>query len=173
MRSDQNDYNPMTYEEAADPALDMNQFAPQWRPFVTYCASKALAERSAWVRWLSHLHPQFLFLIPFQEYYKKNALTFSLATINPVYIGGPYVLPLAKGVASFSSSDAVLWQTATDASKLRDPDYLHWVDVRDVARAHIAALERPEANGKRYLTSSTATTYEEVCVTAIFEYPGL
>lgn len=29
------------------------------------------------------------------------------------------------------------------------PNYL-WVDVRDVAAAHVAAFEKPEARGKRF-----------------------
>ena len=37
-----------------------------------------------------------------------------------------------------------------------------WVDVRDVAKAHIKALELPEAGGKRLFTTPGLFTHREV-----------
>jgi len=42
------DWNPITYEQAADPNLDLTVWSPRWRPFITYMASKKLAEKAAW-----------------------------------------------------------------------------------------------------------------------------
>ena len=36
---------------------------------------------------------------------------------------------------------------------------LNWVDVRDVALAHVLAMERVEAAGQRFLVSQRASIY--------------
>jgi NADPH-dependent methylglyoxal reductase len=82
--------------------------------------------------------------------------------ILPTYIGGPSILPLTKGVDSLSFSQKLLWNTATDSSKLPDFDWPGWIDVRDVAKAHINALVTPEAAGQRFLLCTQMTTYSEV-----------
>jgi len=82
--------------------------------------------------------------------------------ILPTYIGGPNILPLSKGVDSLSFSQKLLWTTATDSSKLPALDFPGWVDVRDVAKAHINALVTPEAAGKRWIVSATLVTYSDV-----------
>lgn len=85
-----------------------------------------------------------------------------------MYIAGPSVLPLPKGAASLSFSNRRVWRSGTDKDLL-PLDFPFWVDVRDVARAHIAALERREATGKRYLVSWGATSYAEV--SRVFDAP--
>jgi nucleoside-diphosphate-sugar epimerase len=70
-------------------------------------------------------------------------------------------LPLAKGAQSLSLSNALLWRSATD-KELPEFDFPSWVDVRDVAKAHLAALEKSEAAGKRYILSAASTNYAEV-----------
>lgn len=78
-----------------------------------------------------------------------------------MYIAGPSVLPLPEGAASLSFSNQLIWRSGTD-KELPTLDFVSWVDVRDVAKAHIAALEQLQASGKRYLASWGATTYGEV-----------
>jgi NADPH-dependent methylglyoxal reductase len=82
--------------------------------------------------------------------------------ILPSYIGGPNILPLIKGVDSLSFSQALLWRTATDASQLPKPDWPGWVDVRDVAKAHVNALVTPEAAAKRWILCATLCMYSDV-----------
>jgi hypothetical protein len=41
------------------------------------------------------------------------------------------------------------------------PGGIGWIDVRDVASAHIAAMEIPEAKG-RYIVCSESITFEDV-----------
>jgi NADPH-dependent methylglyoxal reductase len=82
--------------------------------------------------------------------------------ILPTYIGGPNILPLTEGPDSLSLSQNLLWQTATDPLKLPALDCPGWVDVRDVARAHINALVKPEAAGKRWIISAELATYSDV-----------
>jgi nucleoside-diphosphate-sugar epimerase len=38
-----------------------------------------------------------------------------------------------------------------------------WVDVRDVAAAHVAAFERPEAANKRFFTTAGYFSNKEIC----------
>ena len=38
-----------------------------------------------------------------------------------------------------------------------------WVDVRDVAHAHIRALQIPEAGGKRFVVSTGAYVWQDWC----------
>ncbi|KAL8277539.1 hypothetical protein RQP46_010094 [Phenoliferia psychrophenolica] len=131
------DLNPITFEVAADPKLDLSSYPETWRAFVTYCASKVLAEKAAWT----------------------TSPTYSLCTILPTYIGGPSVLPLKDGAKSVSFSQALIWKTATE-STLPTLDFPGWVHVSDVARAHIAALERGVTG--RYIVSEGNHSYEKI-----------
>eukprot|EP00759_Apiculatamorpha_spiralis_P002514 PhF_6_TR10992/c1_g1_i1/m.17786 len=51
--------------------------------------------------------------------------------------------------------------------------YWNFVDVRDVARAHIAALENPRAKNQRYIVGSRATKYSEIGRIIKSRYPHL
>ncbi|KAL9612893.1 MAG: hypothetical protein Q9167_002526 [Letrouitia subvulpina] len=118
----ENEWNPMTMKKAAsgDGAT-------------AYRGSKALAERAAW------------------EFVENEKPTFHLSTINLALVLGPIVNYL-------NSLDAV----NTSNQRIRDmilgkfkdgnlpPTGLYvWVDVRDVALAHVQVAETKEAYGKR------------------------
>src|SRR5690606_7754299 len=98
----------------------------------SYSRSKALAERAAW----NFLH--------------GTPTSMSLVSINPSFVMGP---PLDRGVQS--SADLVLMFL-----RGRYPLVPNWgieiVDVRDVAAAHLAALETPAAAGRRFIVSDGA-----------------
>lgn len=94
-----------------------------------------------------------------KDHHKTTSPTYSLCTILPTYIGGPSVLPLKDGAKSVSFSQGLVWKTATEGT-LPILDFPGWVHVSDVARAHIAALER-EVTG-RYIVSEGNHSYEKV-----------
>ena len=48
-----------------------------------------------------------------------------------------------------------------------------WVDVRDVALAHVRAIERPEAAGKRFLLVGGYWTNKEMIEIIRDEFPAL
>lgn len=48
-------------------------------------------------------------------------------------------------------------------------DWPAWVDVRDVAKAHVNALINPEAAGKRWMVSAHLVTYSDVSQKYIFK----
>lgn len=140
------DWNPITYEEAADPKLDLSVYDERYRVFITYMASKKLAEKAAW----DLLHEA------------KPSWRFSV--VCPTYIGGPFLLPLEKGADSLSYSTGLIWKLAASkpGDKLTQVDYPCWVDARDVAHAHIEALVRPATNGKRFILAPIKVTYADM-----------
>jgi dihydroflavonol-4-reductase len=99
-----------------------------------YYYSKTVAEREAW---------------------KISEAGLRLATINPFLVIGPSLSP------ELNTSNAILADLLNGAYPgiMR----LTWgfVDVRDVARAHVAAIERPHVHG-RYLCAATTITMRQV-----------
>jgi nucleoside-diphosphate-sugar epimerase len=140
------DWNPISYGMAADPNLDLSVWPERYQRFVTYMASKKLAEKAAW------------------DLYHEAKPPWRLSVVCPTYIGGPSVLPLVKGADSLSFSNGLIWKVAISKpnDRLTEIDYPCWVDVRDVAKAHIEALVRPAAEGKRFILSPIKTTYAQM-----------
>jgi nucleoside-diphosphate-sugar epimerase len=121
------DWNPITQEQA----LENNPNG--------YRASKTFAERAAW---------------DFLENEKPN---FTVSTICPPLVLGPIVHYLNSLDALNTSNKGVLNQVqggARDADdKPMNPVYI-WVDVRDVAEAHVNAMEIEAAANKRFFTTA-------------------
>ena len=111
--------------------------APRRRPPSScdaYHKSKVLAELAA------------------REIAKETGL--EVSTVNPSMIEGPLLQP--RGC---SSSDLI--KQVLEGMPLIPPVGLPFCDVRDVAEAHIKALETPEAGG-RYLVVSETLLFTEV-----------
>lgn len=102
-----------------------------------YRLSKTLAERAAW---------QFV-----NEGEGKGK--FDLAVINPSFVLGP---PLSARTDSESvrAVKGFLSGTVKEQGGCR-PSCFGCVDVRDVALAHVLAMEKAEAGGHRFIVSST------------------
>ncbi|KAF2971470.1 hypothetical protein GQX73_g2154 [Xylaria multiplex] len=119
-------WNPNTYEDGLT--------GP---PGVTYRVSKTLAEKAAW---------------DFKEKEKPN---FDVVTINPPFVFGPVVHHLSS-LGDINTSNGNL--VALIVGRWKEgipPTGVHlFVDVRDVAKAHVEAMERPEAGGNRYLVTA-------------------
>ena len=94
-----------------------------------YERSKTLAEKEAW---------DFITKLP-----DEKKLDF--AVINPGFVQGP---PLTK--SSGTSVGLVMGMLAGKVPGVPDVSF-GVVDVRDVAQAHIVAMEKPECNGNRHL----------------------
>lgn len=103
-----------------------------------YSYSKTLAEKEAWE------------IAEGQERWR-------LVTVNPSLVLGPAIDPDASG-----ESISLMRQLGDGTMKIGVPDYgLGVVDVRDVAKAHLAAAFLPEASG-RYITSGHNSSFPEV-----------
>lgn len=127
-------------------------------PMTAYRASKTLAEKAAW------------------DFVKDpaNNVKFDLATINPPMVFGPVVHHLASLSSINTSNERIVdllqgkWKDgvpSTGAATI-------WIDVRDVARAHIrAGLEVPEAGGKRLFTTAGTFSNSEIAENVRKNFP--
>ncbi|KAK7427330.1 hypothetical protein QQZ08_006099 [Neonectria magnoliae] len=120
------DWNPLTYEESVDPATSA---------VVAYRGSKKFAELEAW------------------NFVKEKKPTFDIVALCPPMTFGPVVHPVAS-VDKLNESNAMLWRIATGAKPLPVSRVPFWIDVRDLAAAHVESLLRGEAGGKRYVPTS-------------------
>ncbi|KAG6823674.1 hypothetical protein H0H92_009391, partial [Tricholoma furcatifolium] len=123
------DWNPATEEEFLSGAHNEN---PMW----IYCAAKALGERAAW------------------KFANENP-SLDLSVVIPPFIFGPYVPGFPIPGKSALSSNQHIYTLLTGA--LPPPLPPLFCDVRDVARAHVAALSVSKATiiveQKRFLVS--------------------
>ncbi|KAF8332666.1 D-lactaldehyde dehydrogenase [Cantharellus anzutake] len=111
-----------------------------------YQASKTLAEHAAW------------------EFMKANEgnIKFDLVTINPSWVLGP-TIHQAKEPKALNESIRQFWEHISrpqpkEALAVSGPNF---VDVRDVALAHVRALEVSEAGGQRFIASKGPFTYQQ------------
>jgi dihydroflavonol-4-reductase len=103
-----------------------------------YAKSKTMAELAAW------------------EFMEMENPDFSLAVINPVLVMGP---SLSKDVGTSNS----LVKNMINGSVPGTPRiHIGIVDVRDVASAHILAIESSGANGERIIVSEKELWVHEV-----------
>ncbi|GMK53594.1 hypothetical protein CspeluHIS016_0101800 [Cutaneotrichosporon spelunceum] len=108
------------------------------RPIDMYRASKTLAERAFW---------------KFIDDKKPN---WDGATICPPMVYGP-ILQQVSSTSELNTSNANVldWLTGNKAeSDIPDVATFNWVDVRDVALAHVRALTVPEAGGERFIVGA-------------------
>lgn len=96
-----------------------------------YQKSKTIAEKAAW------------------EFIRKEGNGLELAAVNPVAVMGPIL-----GNDYSHSNDSVRLMIEGKL-KAVPKIYSDYVDVRDVADLHILAMIRPEANGERFIASSS------------------
>ena len=95
-----------------------------------YGRSKILSERAAW------------------EFVESERRGLELVTLLPVAVMGPVM------GTEISGSNQLIQRLLTGALPGMPRLYIPIVDVRDVAAAHVAAIEAPEASGQRILIAS-------------------
>ncbi|KAK4493294.1 hypothetical protein RD792_017825 [Penstemon davidsonii] len=110
-----------------------------------YVLSKTLAEDAAW------------------KFVKEKGL--DLVVINPAMVIGPLLQP------TLNTSSAAMLNLIKGAETYPNATF-GWVNVKDVALAHILAYENPSANG-RYCTVETVAHYSEVVNILRELYPTL
>jgi dihydroflavonol-4-reductase len=114
---------------------------------VAYTKSKTLAEKAAW------------------DYIKSSAPEIELTTINPVLVLGA---PLDK---NFGSSISVVERILKGTDPMLPDLNFAIVDVRDVAKMHVDAIENDAAKGERILASSETKSFIGIAKLLKAEYP--
>ncbi|KDR69559.1 hypothetical protein GALMADRAFT_77258 [Galerina marginata CBS 339.88] len=122
-----------------------------------YSASKTLAERAAW------------------DFYTqcKSEVGWDLVSLNPSLVLGPTLQDISTP-ADLSSSLAIWWDHIKNekADKFLKHSF-PFVDVRDTAAAHVAALQETEAGGERIIISSGMEVVRLLCDTLSISHPEL
>ncbi|KAF8879131.1 D-lactaldehyde dehydrogenase [Infundibulicybe gibba] len=112
-----------------------------------YEASKTLAERAAWSFVNKH----------------KNEISWDLVCVHPPFVFGPCLhevtTPADLGPTTGEWYAKMLGNPITMDPSI--PDDRPWADVRDVATAHVLALEKPEAGGERIIISAGPSVWQE------------
>ena len=103
-----------------------------------YSKSKTLAEKAAWKYVETENHP------------------FELAVINPALVIGPTLS------GDLGESNKAIVMVATGKMPVAVPLQFGYVDVRDVAAAHILAMQNPASNGERFALAEKDLWYKDV-----------
>ncbi|KAL8691714.1 MAG: hypothetical protein Q9218_003128 [Villophora microphyllina] len=138
------DWNPITEEEAIqDPASG-------------YRASKTFAEAAAW------------------DFLEKEKPNFTLTTMNPPMVFGP-IHPKLQTLDTLNTSNQRIRDMLLGRMKDEIPPggVNIWIDVRDLALAHIRAAERDEAQGKRFFVTAGYYSNRELADDLVKEVPEL
>lgn len=138
------DWDPITYEEALQ------------NPHNGYRASKTFAEKAAW------------------EFLEKEKPNFTIATMCPPLVFGPIIHFLNSLSALNTSNQRVRDFIQGKAKEALPPSGVFlWVDVRDLALAHVKAVELPGAANQRFFV--TAGYYSNVDVVNVIRknFPDL
>ena len=136
------DWNPITEAQALQ------------NPSNGYRASKTFAEKAAW------------------EFVEKEKPGFTLSTMNPPLVFGPIVHYL-NSLDALNTSNQRIRDLIQGKYKEKIPDtgVFLWVDVRDIALAHVKAIELPEAAGKRFFVVSGQFSNRELADTIRKNFP--
>lgn len=140
----ENDWNPITWEEAkAD-------------PYTGYIGSKTFSEKSAW------------------EFVKDEKPRFKLSVVNPSYVFGPQLFDSEVKETLGTSAEIFnqILKYEGDESALSNITG-YYIDVRDVAKAHIIAFEKEAAIGKRLVLVSDGFTTQTIVDTVNQKFPQL
>lgn len=122
---DESSWNPVTMDQAGE------------SPNMAYRVGKTFAERAAW------------------DFVEREKPNFQVITMLPTLVLGPTVHYL-NTLDSVNTSNERLRDMIQGKMKhgLAPSVYFLWVDVRDVALAHVRAIEVPEAAGKRFFLTA-------------------
>lgn len=135
------DWSPLEYDDGVRASN-----APE-----AYRASKVAAEKSAWA------------------FVKQETPDFDFVSLCPAMVFGPYLTGmLPASTKSLNTSNTLLWQAIQGNPDGSIPPTKGpvWVDVRDASQAFVAALETPEAGGRRFLVGAGTYSNQELADTS-------
>ena len=103
-----------------------------------YSKSKTLAERAAW------------------DFVENEGHPFELAVINPALVVGSSLS------GDIGESNKAVQMVASGKMPVAVPLMFGYVDVKDVAAAHILAMQTPASNGERFALAEKDLWYKDV-----------
>ncbi|MEL6675867.1 MAG: aldehyde reductase [Bacteroidota bacterium] len=112
-----------------------------------YNQSKTIAEQAAWA------------------YIRGEGQGMELAVINPAAVLGPV---MSQDVSTSLSLVSEIFKQSLPAFPKMD---FGIVDVRDIAQAHLAAMEKPAAAGKRFIMSAGEMRFRQIGKILAEAYP--
>jgi nucleoside-diphosphate-sugar epimerase len=135
-------WNPITWDEATS------------NPGNGYRGSKTFAEKAAW------------------DFVAQQKPNFDISTICPPLVTGP-VVHYFNSLESINTSNQRTLNMITGKMKsgLTPSGVYIWVDVRDVADAHVFALEKPDAGNKRFFVTEGYFSNGEIAQIIKEEFP--
>ncbi|KAG7661332.1 uncharacterized protein J8A68_005123 [[Candida] subhashii] len=138
----ESDWNPISYQES----LENSYFG--------YFGSKKFGELSAW---------------EFVDEVKPN---FDISFVNPSFVFGPQAFEI-KDKSQLNLSAEVVNSVVKLGRQDKIPEVVGtFVDVRDVARAHIFAFESDKAINKRFLLASEKFSNEKIAYLINEKFPN-
>jgi nucleoside-diphosphate-sugar epimerase len=142
---DESVWNNVTWDEALH-----TDAHTAWR------SSKTFAEKAAW------------------EFVEKEKPNFQISTINPPLVFGP-VVHYFNSLDSINTSNERVRDMIQGKmkDKLSPTGIFIWVDARDVALAHVRAIEVPEAAGKRFFCTAGFYSNAEIADVIKKNFPDL
>ncbi|THU97690.1 NAD(P)-binding protein [Dendrothele bispora CBS 962.96] len=111
-------------------------------PMVAYFASKVMEEKAAW------------------DYAEKHP-EIDLSTVIPTFVFGPFAPDFPPRSKEYLGSNTHVFGLLSSGGDLPMQMPPMFCDVRDVAKAHVAALLVDKKPGKRYLVNGGAFTWKE------------
>lgn len=97
---------------------------------------------------------------------EREKPAFSLITTCPTFVFGPLVQPLSN-LDNANTSSQRIYDFIAGRCKDKIPDtgisFFLWIDVRDLALAHVKAIESKHTANKRYLLTAGYFCNREIC----------
>jgi nucleoside-diphosphate-sugar epimerase len=112
-------------------------------PFYSYCSSKKEGELAMW------------------EFVKTEKPSFGLTVFLPALIFGPPIQAITKPTSQGINFSTDAFHSIWDGSNEKIPATMFpsYIDVRDLAEAHVKSLTAPGARNKRFLIGGFPLTY--------------
>ncbi|KAH8174947.1 NAD dependent epimerase/dehydratase family protein [Sarocladium implicatum] len=131
------DWSPLVYEDGVNASTVAE----------AYRASKVASERMAW------------------NFMEDRKPLFDLVSLCPAMVFGPF-LPnsMPATIDQLNTSNSLVWRAIrkTESETIPPTRGPVWVDVRDVALAHVKSLQIPTAGGRRFLIAGGVYCNQEL-----------
>jgi nucleoside-diphosphate-sugar epimerase len=124
-------------------------------PYISYCSGKKEGELAIW------------------DFVKTSSPNFNVTVFLPALIFGPPIEPLKGGVQGLHYSSNIIYGLFNGSNTVVPAtSFSSYIDVRDLADAHIKALTEPKVGNKRLTIGGHKMTYTAL-VHALSKVPEL